>query len=97
MDREEIFCFDCHKPIPWDEKVTLSRRDECPHCSCDLHCCRMCQFYDNTVYNQCREPMAERIIEKEKRNFCDYFTLSGLPGSSSKKDLLAAANALFKK
>jgi|TARA_Y100000780_G_C13696111_1_gene423234 hypothetical protein len=41
--------------------------------------------------------MANRVLEKEKANFCDFFKLGG--GSNSgeeKQDLLDAANALFK-
>ena len=34
-----------------------------------------CDFYDAGAYNQCREPQAERVLEKEKGNFCDYFRL----------------------
>lgn len=97
MDKKEILCHSCEKTMTWDHDIPVSRRDECPHCSCDLHCCRMCQFYDTKVYNQCREPMADRVIEKEKSNFCDYFVLSGFHVPSKKEDFLAAANALFKK
>jgi hypothetical protein len=58
----------------------------------------MCKFYDVKVYNECHESNAERIVDKEKANFCDYFVLSG-GGSSgpSKDELVNAADALFKK
>jgi hypothetical protein len=58
----------------------------------------MCKFYDSKVYNECYESNADRIVDKEKANFCDYFVLSG--GSSngpSKDDLINSADALFKK
>jgi hypothetical protein len=59
----------------------------------------MCQFYDTKAYNECREPMADRITEKEKANFCDYFKIGGGENDAEKKrqELLAKAQALFKK
>jgi len=49
------------------------RREECSSCGADLHACKNCRFYDATAYNECREPSAERVKEKERSNFCDYF------------------------
>ena len=59
----------------------------------------MCQHYDKSAYNECREPNADRVLDKEKANFCDYYKF-GNPGKQegpSKEYLLAKANALFKK
>lgn len=57
----------------------------------------MCAFYDPHSYNECKEPVAERIIDKEKANFCDYFELSaGHENGDTKDDLLAEASKLFK-
>jgi hypothetical protein len=58
----------------------------------------MCKFFDSRVYNECTEPNAERVVDKEKANFCDYFTLSaGGSNGPTKEDLLNSADALFKK
>jgi hypothetical protein len=58
----------------------------------------MCKFYSPKVYNECHESNAERVVDKEKSNFCSYFTLSpGGPGGPSKEDLVNSADALFKK
>jgi len=54
-----------------DRKIT--RRETCPSCGWDLHVCLNCRFFDLGVYNQCREPQAERVLDKERSNFCDYF------------------------
>ena len=54
----------------------VGRRDECPHCHADVHVCLNCQFYDPTTYNECREPSAERVLEKDKSNYCDYFSVA---------------------
>mgnify|MGYP000450689798 FL=1 len=57
----------------------------------------MCKFYDQSAYNECRESSADRIVEKEKSNFCDYFILKGSGNNGTDKDdLVNAANALFK-
>lgn len=59
----------------------------------------MCTFYDVKAYNECRESMADRITEKEKANFCDYFK-PGTPNNDAEKqrqEMLAKAAALFKK
>jgi hypothetical protein len=59
----------------------------------------MCQFYDVKAYNECREPQADRVKDKEIANFCDYFKI-GSPGTNpdqERQDALAKAAALFKK
>jgi hypothetical protein len=58
----------------------------------------MCFFYDPQVYNECKETNAERVVEKEKANYCDYFLLKGGKGreQKSKDDHLNLANSLFK-
>ncbi|MBI4411014.1 MAG: hypothetical protein HY541_00835 [Deltaproteobacteria bacterium] len=45
-----------------------------------MHICKNCEFYDRAAYNECSEPQAERVLDKEKSNFCDYF-LAGRGGS----------------
>jgi hypothetical protein len=90
-------CFNCSA-----ENVLAhipGRRDECPKCSADAHVCRNCQNFDRAAYNECREPAADIVREKERSNFCDHFQ-PGAPGGAglSRQDaLLSAAEALFKK
>jgi hypothetical protein len=82
-------------------KGKVSRRDTCPRCQRDIRCCKQCKFYDINAYNECREVSAERIIDKERANFCDYFMLRGSIGNSGShnrtKDAREALEALFKK
>ncbi len=93
-----LTCYHCQKAIPVLGAFKILRTEECPYCSTSLHCCRMCSFYDSRVYNECRESNAERIVDKEKANFCDYFNLSdGTNKSTSKEDLTNQAASLFKK
>lgn len=91
-------CYRCQKNIPVIGQFRITRTEDCPFCAAPLHCCRMCKFYDPRVYNECHETNAERLLDKEKSNFCDYFVLTDGSGTGNKKDdLLNAADALFKK
>jgi hypothetical protein len=90
-----VICFSCRKQHSL--LGNLGFRANCD-CGADLHVCKNCEFYDPKVYNECRETSADVVREKERANFCEYFQ----PGTSvdaakKKEDLLAAANALFKK
>ena len=53
----------------------LGRRSECPECHAELHVCRMCRHYDTGKAKQCREPMAEEVLEKTRANFCDWLQI----------------------
>ena len=53
--------------------LPLSRQDQCPDCSADLHVCAMCVHFARNVPRQCREDGAEDVTEKERSNFCDWF------------------------
>ncbi len=94
----QITCYKCQKNIPLLNGFKIARTEECPYCSTSLHCCRMCKHFDRSVYNECYESNAERILDKERSNFCDYFILTdGKNGPAHKEELLNAADALFKK
>ena len=64
-------CFSCQGVL--ETEGLIGRKEECLHCRADMHVCRNCLHYDETSYNECKEPSAERVLEKEKSNFCDYF------------------------
>ena len=55
-------------------KDRAGRNDECPHCAADMHACKNCEFYDTSSHNDCREPVAEYVADKERGNFCDMFS-----------------------
>jgi hypothetical protein len=67
-------CFKCKKELSLGREI--GRRDECPFCSADLHCCLNCRFYDRAAPKQCREPQADLVREKDKANFCDFFAFA---------------------
>lgn len=97
----QVQCFHCQKINQISDKVHF--RDECESCGQDLHSCKQCQNYDEGSYNECKDPSADRILDKEKANYCDFYIVkAGVAGeasssSPSKSDLLAQAEALFKK
>ncbi len=64
-------CAACGGELPARQRV--GRRDVCPGCGADLRACRQCTFYEPGIYNECREPQAERVLDKTRANFCDFY------------------------
>ena len=92
-------CAFCGKNL--QEVKKISRQDRCPNCNRDLRCCKQCRFYDLSAFNDCKEVEAERIIDKKRANFCDYFVLNdpkNKGGTINRQiDAMVALEALFKK
>lgn len=65
------YCYNCRKEIFLEGQI--GRKEVCYSCGFDLHCCRNCVFHDPQAYNQCHETQAERVLDKEKSNYCDFF------------------------
>jgi len=61
-------------PLP-----AIGRRDACPRCGADLHACRQCRVHEPRLANECREPQAERVDDRTRGNFCDFFAPRGDP------------------
>jgi len=94
-----VTCYNCNTVLPdYDEFSKISRHDECFKCKTILRCCKMCHFYDVLTYNECKEINAERILDKERPNYCSYFQVAINAGSKKpdKDRLLDAASKLFK-
>lgn len=87
-------CYRCNADIK-----NYRRSDTCPQCGYDTRTCKNCVHYNPNAYNECQESQAERVLDKEKGNFCDWFR----PGqnekaaSSERAALKKAAEELFKK
>ena len=79
----------------------ISRRDECLFCHADLYCCLNCRFYDPAAAKQCREPAAELVKDKNRANYCDYFTFDELRAAGTQagevENSRKALDDLFKK
>jgi len=69
-------CYHCQKEIELSGRA--GRKDTCSYCGADLHCCRNCKFYDESAHNQCKEPNSEWVPDRERGNFCDYFSFTPL-------------------
>jgi DNA-directed RNA polymerase subunit RPC12/RpoP len=55
--------------------LPLARLAECPQCRAQLHVCRMCRYFDTRAAQQCREPVADLVTDKQRANFCGYFQI----------------------
>lgn len=89
-------CWHCQQQL---KAYDYQRENRCPGCSKATHCCRNCEYYQPGIANSCREPIAERVNDKERANFCDYFSPSSNNGNSSVPNnpdqLLSDAEDLF--
>jgi len=91
-------CFACNVGVDLAADGRVGFRDCCESCGADLHICKNCRFYDESAYNECSEPSAERVTDSERGNRCDWFSASGeLGGEKTGSSTLADLDALFKK
>ena len=89
MATDSLNCGRCGAAVV-DEPLPLSRTADCRQCRAELHVCRMCEFYDTSRANACREPVAEPVSDKTRANFCGWFRpRPGLGGEGN--DAAAAA------
>lgn len=59
-------------------RVTLSlevqRRNRlCPNCNSDLHCCKNCVHFDESLASKCKEPNSEWVSDRARANGCTFF------------------------
>jgi hypothetical protein len=100
MTKMATVCFSCKKEL--DITGRTGRGDSCQLCGADLKACLNCSFYEGSSYNECREPQAERVIEKDRANYCDYFEFkkdlqtSEATPPAKKEDPLSKLKDLFK-
>lgn len=80
--------------------LDYGRESTCPGCGKPTHCCSNCRHYAPGKANECMEPQVDRVIDKARSNFCEWFepTLSPRPGAASPDvdALRDAAEALFR-
>ena len=89
-------CHHCRGRLRVDGRV--GRGENCPSCGADVRVCRNCAFYAPGAYNDCRESGAERVVDKERANFCDFFDLgAGLAVATESAGRRDALDALFRK
>lgn len=79
-------CWKCSNPI--DDSITVFRSSTCPVCGTDLHSCRNCRFYSPGSHYDCHETVEELVVDKERSNFCDWFSVAKNFSESSKDNSL---------
>ncbi|MGE0482979.1 MAG: hypothetical protein AB7Q81_02470 [Gammaproteobacteria bacterium] len=86
-----IACWRCGARID-DALFPLRREEVCAACNADLHVCKQCRFFNARVSDGCDEPLAGGVSNKERANFCDYFTAVS-PAADTASDMEARARA----
>ncbi|MDF1527646.1 MAG: hypothetical protein P1R74_00840 [Sedimenticola sp.] len=77
----------------------FGRETSCLSCGKPSRVCKNCRWYDIARTNQCQEPMAERIQEKERANYCEFFEPTmdlQSEGTTASQSLRQSAEDLFK-
>ena len=90
----------CHRCGAAVALERVGARDVCEQCRAYLHCCRNCEFHEPGAHNDCREPNAEIVADKEQGNFCDFFRFAesgARPPAAPIGDARAKLDALFRK
>jgi hypothetical protein len=104
--QEVLRCSLCGAIVP--PPVEISLESQCPKCRADLRTCKNCRNFDTSAQFECTQPIAERIVRKDVRNICEFFTprasieretrdSSGSKTGSSPSDARSAFDNLFKK
>lgn len=91
-------CWHCGRTLV---ALDYGRELVCPDCARATHVCRNCRFYQPGLHNDCREPVADYVADKQRPNFCDYLephagAYSG-ESAASTEELLQRAEDLFKR
>lgn len=69
---KQVTCWSCGAENETPDPIP--RDSECRECRRDLRCCMACRFYDTAYNNSCREPDADPVTDKDRRNFCEFFS-----------------------
>lgn len=89
-------CWNCSRDLT---KADYGREARCLGCDKPTRVCRNCRHFAPGRPNDCLEPMTERVLDKEKANFCERFDPTNRPFASTRNDpsdQLKRAEDLFK-
>jgi len=64
-------------------KAPIYRNTVCSECGGELKTCRNCRHFSPGAANDCREPVSDPVLEKDRANFCDWFTPAADAGSGA--------------
>lgn len=65
-------CYKCGRELP--PRESIFRTTLCEQCGSDVRVCRNCRFYLPGAHWDCRETISEAVRDKERANFCEYFS-----------------------
>ena len=85
----ELHCWSCQHLHTIEGGIF--RSTTCVKCGADLKVCLLCEHYDTSVNQSCREPMAEWVKNKERANFCVYFRAADRAAGAKKDEKAAEA------
>ncbi len=91
-------CWFCGTEAVIPGKIT--RGATCAKCRMALKCCKNCRHFDPSSHNQCREPAAEWVRDKELSNFCEFFDMmetAERPRGVQADDARKRFDSIFKK
>jgi hypothetical protein len=93
-------CAQCGTLLP----AGIEPSGRCPKCSCELHSCRQCTYFDTSSRFECMQPIPERIPRKDERNQCSFYSIrvrvekeTSTPAAVKPQDARQAFENLFKK
>ena len=67
-------CYHCATAFP--AEFVIARATECPNCGRDVRVCKNCKHYAPGSHWDCHESIPDQVVDKERANFCDYFSLA---------------------
>jgi len=68
-----FMCWYCGDPITLTGPI--GRSQTCLVCGKDLRACKNCRFFLSVARGDCKETQAQAPSDKERANFCDWFSL----------------------
>jgi hypothetical protein len=90
-------CWHCGADLSQSD---YGREANCMACGKPTHVCRNCRHYATGRPNDCLEPLADRVLDKTRANFCEHFEPSLTPATAgaatAPDDLAKAAQDLFR-
>lgn len=94
-------CYHCGEPVAQIRRIGFG--ESCETCGKDMHVCLACAFYAPGAHWDCHETIDALVSDKERRNFCDWFSLNPrflartAPSAGVKKETAArsAFDSLF--
>jgi len=91
-------CWYCGSAVTDPDPIGRSAR--CPDCGKDIRSCRSCRFFRPGSRGDCAETIDVPVADKERGNFCDWFSLnptfrSATEGETSARKSASSARSSF--